>query len=151
MGGFSIWHLLILVLVMPFGLAAFLPLFIKPRGPNRFGPPASPRSFPSAFVTCMKKYADFSGRARRSEFWWYRLAVVLILAAGAIITHGSVLTDLVSLAFFLPDLAVSTRRLHDLNRSGWWVLLSFTGIGVISLIVLLAWPSQKDADAASVF
>ncbi len=150
MGGFSIWHLLILVLVIPFGLAGFLPLLIKPRGSNRFGATASPQSFPSAFVTCLKKYADFSGRARRSEFWWYRLAVFLILAAGAIVTHGSALTDLVSLAFFLPDLAVSTRRLHDLNRSGWWVLLGFTGFGIVSLIVLLAWPSQTD-DAAAAF
>ena len=150
MGGFAIWHLLILVLFIPFGLAAFLPLLIKPRGPNRFGAPAPAQTFPSAFVTCLKKYVDFGGRARRSEFWWYRLAVVLILAAAAILVHGSLLTDLVSLAFLLPDLAVTARRLHDLNRSGWWMLLAFSGFGIVSLIVLLAWPSQKD-DATAVF
>ncbi len=150
MGAFSIWHLAILVLPIPFGLAAFLPLLIKPSGPNRFGPPAEPQSFPSAFVTCLKKYVGFNGRARRSEFWWYRLGVVLILAVAAVAVHGSALTDLVSLAFFLPDLAVSSRRLHDLNRSAWWILLAFTGFGLISLIILWAWPSQKD-DQAQVF
>ncbi len=150
MGMFSIWHILILVLIIPFAVLAFLPLFIKPRGPNRFGPPAVPQTFPSAFVVCMKKYADFSGRARRSEYWWFRLAFVLILAAITIVTHSDPLIDLVSLAFFLPDLAAAVRRLHDLNRSGWWVLLGATGVGVIAVIILLAWPSQKD-DMAQVF
>ena len=151
MGGFSIWHVLILlVLFVPCLVLAFLPALVKPRGPNRYGTPAPSQTFPSAFVTCLKKYADFSGRAARSEYWWYRLAVALILAAGAIATRGSVLTDLISLAFFLPDLAVTARRLHDLNRSAWWILLSFTGFGIVSLIVLLAWPSQKD-DTARVF
>ena len=151
MGGLSIWHVLILlILFIPLLLLACLPIFIKPRGPNRFGMPAPAQTFPSAFVTCLKKYVDFSGRARRSEYWWYRLAIVLILSAAAIATRGSVLTDLISLAFFLPDLAVCVRRLHDLNRSGWWVLLGFTGFGIVSMIVLLAWPSQKD-DASAVF
>ena len=150
MGAFSIWHILILVALIAFVGLAFLPLIIKPAGPNRFGAPAMPQTFPSAFAQCLRKYADFRGRARRSEFWWYRLAVMLILAAVAIAVRGSALTDLVSLAFFLPDLAVATRRLHDINRSGWWILLGFTGFGAISLIVLLAWPSQRP-DETQVF
>ena len=147
MGMFSIWHLAILALPIPFGLTAFLPLLIKPSGPNRFGRAAAPQTFPSAFATCLRKYVDFSGRARRSEFWWYRLGVVLILAVAAIATRGSALTDLITLAFMLPDLAVFARRLHDINRSGWWILLAFTGFGLISLIILWAWPSQKDDQA----
>jgi len=79
------------------------------------------------------------------------LAVFLILAAVATITRGSsLLTDLVTLVFLLPDLAVSVRRLHDINRSGWWILLGFTGWGLITLIVLMIWPSQND-EAAQVF
>ncbi len=151
MGGFAIWHILILVLFLPCVAAAFLPLIIKPRGPNRFGATAMPQTFPSAFAQCLRKYVDFTGRAARSEFWWYRLGVMLILAAVAIAVHGSAVTDLVTLAFLLPDLAVATRRLHDLNRSGWWILLGFTGFGLIALIVLFAWPSQKPDDAAAAF
>ena len=146
MGEFSIWHILILLTIggLPGLILAFLPLFIKPRGPNRFGPPAQPRAFPSAFVACLRKYADFNGRGRRSEFWWYYLGVILILTAAALAIPGTTVTDLVTLAFFLPWLAAAARRLHDLNRSGWWILLGFSGFGLISLIVLLAWPSQKD-------
>jgi hypothetical protein len=146
MGGLSIWHILILLVIglLPGLVLAFLPLFIKPSGPNRFGPPGLPQTFPSAFVLCLKKYADFSGRGRRSEFWWYRLAVFLILAAAAIATRGSTVTDLLTLVFLLPDLAAATRRLHDLNRTGWWLLLVFTGFGIISLIILAAWPSQNE-------
>jgi uncharacterized membrane protein YhaH (DUF805 family) len=154
MGAFSIWHILILILILIVliagAAAAFLPLLIKPRGPNRFGLPAAAQTFPSAFVACLKKYVDFNGRAGRSEFWWYRLAVYLILAVAAIVTRGSTLTDIITLAFLLPDLAVTARRLHDLNRSGWWILLGFTVFGIIALIVLMAWPSQQD-DTARVF
>ncbi len=152
MGGFSIWHVLI-VLLIPFFLAGFLPLIIKPSGPNRFGPSAQPRNFPDAFLTCVRKYVDFQGRATRSEYWWFYLATVLIsvvldFVGGTRIGTG--LGGLASLVLLLPSLAAGARRLHDINRSGWWLLLMFSGFGAIGLIVLLAWPSQKN-DAANVF
>ncbi|MGN6424589.1 MAG: DUF805 domain-containing protein [Asticcacaulis sp.] len=59
---------------------------------------------------------------------------------------------IVTLFFLLPSLAVGARRLHDINRTGWWLLLLLTGFGAIGLIVLLIWPSQKDDEAiAQVF
>ena len=87
-----------------------------------------------AKVPVLEKYADFSGRASRPEFWWYVLALVVAFSVVGILdsilglshmifyTWGP-LTLLLRLATIVPSLAVSTRRLHDTNRSGWWVLL----------------------------
>ncbi|MDO8296647.1 MAG: DUF805 domain-containing protein [Caulobacter sp.] len=86
----------------------------------------------------LKKYADFQGRARRSEYWLFVLfqIIVYIIAAvlGAIAGGGdsgavNLLVGVVSLGLLLPSLAVSVRRLHDIDRTGWWVL-----IGLIPLI-----------------
>ena len=82
----------------------------------------------------LEKYADFSGRAPRAEFWWYVLAVVVvaiilrivesILGLSHMIFYAfGPLTLLFRLATIIPSLAVSVRRLHDTDRSGWWVLL----------------------------
>jgi len=74
-----------------------------------------------AFVTCLKKYADFSGRATRPEYWWFVLCEVLILGIASLISDT--LPGLFALALVLPALAVGARRLHDTGRSGWWLLL----------------------------
>jgi uncharacterized membrane protein YhaH (DUF805 family) len=158
MGTLSIWHLLFLVVL---GLPGFLPLLIKPSGPNRFGPPASPVKFSQAFSLCMRKYVDFTGRARRSEYWWFYLATFLIsfvisfvVSLVATASHISVppIKFLVTLFFLMPTLAVGVRRLHDINRTGWWLLLLLTGFGAIGLIVLLIWSSRKDDEViAQVF
>ena len=82
----------------------------------------------------LEKYADFTGRASRPEFWWYVLAlVVAFIVVGILERIGGVahmfwytwgpLTLLLRLATIVPSLAVTARRLHDTNRSGWWVLL----------------------------
>ena len=82
----------------------------------------------------LEKYADFSGRASRAEYWWYTLAlvvtfVVLSVIEGILGIKGMVfgvygpLTCLLWLATIVPGLAVGIRRLHDTNRSGWWILL----------------------------
>ena len=87
-----------------------------------------------AFVTCLKKYADFSGRATRSEYWWFVLCEVLILGIASLISDT--LPGLFALALVLPALAVGARRLHDTGRSGWWWFLSLLcGIGAIILFV----------------
>ncbi|HET8750253.1 MAG TPA: DUF805 domain-containing protein [Sphingomicrobium sp.] len=82
----------------------------------------------------IQKYADFTGRASRAEYWWYALAliiayVVLSIVEGILGIKGMVfgyygpLTCLLWLATIIPGIAVGIRRLHDTNRSGWWLLL----------------------------
>ncbi len=89
--------------------------------------------FTDAIKTCFNKYADFNGRAKRPEYWWYWLFIFLVsLAIGALSRSASGLFSLVTL---LPSLAVGARRLHDTDRSGWWQLLWF--IPIIGWIVLL--------------
>ena len=93
------------------------------------------------------KYATFSGRARRMEYWLFVLfyAVVSIVATVVDVSLGltlggedgmGLISTICGLALFLPSLAVSVRRLHDTGRSGWWILLMFVPIvGMIVLIV----------------
>jgi uncharacterized membrane protein YhaH (DUF805 family) len=89
--------------------------------------------------TCFSKYADFSGRASRSEYWWWFLFVVLVSAATGLISDK--LTAVFSLAVLLPGIAVSVRRLHDIDKSGWFLLLNF--IPVIGWVILLYWAVQE--------
>ena len=80
------------------------------------------------YIEVLKKYAVFSGRARRAECWYFYLFDFLISIVLALISEG-ILFGIYSLGTFIPGLAVSVRRLHDTNRSGWWLL-----IGLIPLI-----------------
>lgn len=110
-------------------------------------------TFGQAVSTCLGKYATFQGRATRSEFWWFYLACVLAGMVAGIIdllifrTSNGLLGSLVSLALFLPLLAAGARRLHDIDRSGWWQLLSFSVIGVLLLIYWWAQPGETTANA----
>jgi uncharacterized membrane protein YhaH (DUF805 family) len=100
------------------------------------------------YVSVIKKYAVFSGRAPRKEYWMFFLFNVIIsfvsgLLFGALKGMANIdlmmLMNLYSLAVLCPGLAVGVRRLHDTNRSGWWMLLGFIPfIGAIVLIVFLA-------------
>ncbi|MCK0126296.1 DUF805 domain-containing protein [Gelidibacter sp. F2691] len=108
--------------------------------------------FQTAVRTCFQKYVTFSGRAARSEYWWYTLfiivaSIVLGLVDGTIFGWGelfSPLSDLFSLATLLPSLAVTSRRLHDYDKSAWWMLLIL--IPIIGWIVLIYWMCQKGTD-----
>ncbi len=95
---------------------------------------------------CLAKYADFTGRATRSEYWWFVLFVVLVSAAASLVSHT--LSGLFSLATLVPSLAAATRRLHDTNRSGWWQLVCLVPVvGLIVLIVFLAQEGRSEASA----
>lgn len=116
----------------------------------------------SWYLLALKRYADFSGRSRRKEYWYFSLfncivVLVLIMIAAALGGFNSnesggtnpaampvfLLYVVYALAVFVPGLAVSVRRLHDTGRSGWWFLISFVPfIGGIWLIVLMCIDSQ---------
>ncbi|HWT71464.1 MAG TPA: DUF805 domain-containing protein [Oxalicibacterium sp.] len=89
--------------------------------------------------TCFAKYADFKGCAVRSEFWWWLLFNVIVSFALGIVSDK--LSLVFSLAVLLPNIAVTTRRLHDTDRSGWWQLIGL--IPLIGWIVLLVWCAQE--------
>jgi serine/threonine protein kinase len=100
---------------------------------------------------CSKQYADFKGRATRKEFWYFALIngllILLIfqIGQGMDIKEGDTfLTVFYSLVFFLPSLAVSIRRLHDADKSGWWLLINFIPIiGSIIFLTFMCLPSNE--------
>jgi len=100
--------------------------------------------FAQSIKTCFSKYAVFSGRASRSEFWWFALfgliggvvtAVIDVMILGYSAEAYGPINIIFTVITFLPYLAVGARRLHDINRSGWWQLITLTVIGIILLII----------------
>lgn len=97
-------------------------------------------------MTCLRKYAEFGGRATRAEYWWWILATTLVSTALSAIDSFvsaisglyvySPLSTIFGLAVLLPGLAVTARRLHDIGRSGWWQLL-WVIIGIIGIVPLV--------------
>ncbi len=98
-----------------------------------------------------QNYCNVSGRASRSEYWWYALFTMILGAVigfvlgifGAGSTAVSVIQGLVSLALLLPGLGLCVRRLHDISKSGWWIFISLVPLlGAILLIVWFCKPSD---------
>lgn len=103
-------------------------------------------TFQESIKACFNKYADFNGRATRSEFWWFFLFVFLVAMAASIISP--MLSMLFSLAVLLPSVTVGARRLHDTGRSGWWQLIGLIPlIGLIVLVVFMAQEGRAEASA----
>lgn len=101
------------------------------------------------FKLALSKFAEFTGRSRRSEFWYFMLGgFVLGLVVGGIgaVIGTTILSNVLSLALLIPSIAVGVRRLHDVGRSGWWMLIYFTGIGILVLIYWFAQDSQPGAN-----
>jgi|SRR5690554_1828813 len=105
------------------------------------------------YLAVLKKYAVFSGRARRKEYWFFALFNIIIsfvlgFIDGFVGTFSvdagiGVLGGIYTLAILLPSIAVSVRRLHDTDRSGWWLLISLVPIiGVIVLLVFMIQDSK---------
>jgi uncharacterized membrane protein YhaH (DUF805 family) len=78
-----------------------------------------------AVSACFKKYATFSGRATRSEFWWFYLAYILVIYVGGAITEYAYLFFFVMI---IPYLAAAVRRMHDGNHSGWWLFVPIVNL-----------------------
>jgi uncharacterized membrane protein YhaH (DUF805 family) len=97
--------------------------------------------FMQAVRTCLqKKYADFNGRAGRPEFWWFFLAQFLIMVVAGFL--GDIVSAIVALGLLVPGLAVGARRMHDIGKSGWFLLLGLIPIlGFFILIYFLVQPS----------
>ena len=94
------------------------------------------------YLTLMtQKYASFSGRARRTEYWMFFLVYfVIALVIGVVeglLSIGGYLTGIFALVHLLPSLGVTVRRLHDTGRSGWWILLGL--IPLVGAIILIVW------------
>lgn len=98
------------------------------------------KDFENAIIACFKKYAVFSGRSTRLEYWsftFFQILANIILSLVPVL--GNVLSSILVLACYIPSLAVSFRRLHDTGRSGLWHFAPFLGVvGFIPFIVLLA-------------
>jgi len=101
----------------------------------------------TAVKTCFSKYATFSGRASRSEYWFFYLftiiaSIVTWVIDTMLLGYSAEDTGAINLIFqiiiILPSIAVGARRLHDIGKSGWWQLLILTIIGIILLIVWFA-------------
>jgi uncharacterized membrane protein YhaH (DUF805 family) len=120
-----------------------------------------------AVKTCLRKYFDFTGRARRSEYWWFMLFLLIVYLVGSFLAAllstvlsgvfgieptklAIVLVMVLMLAFIIPAYSALTRRLHDTGRSGWWVVLA----AVLSLIYgfcysRLLWPFINEMGAGT--
>ncbi|NWG24234.1 MAG: DUF805 domain-containing protein [Pseudorhodoplanes sp.] len=110
-------------------------------------------NFQDAVKSGFKNYINFTGRAARSEFWyWVLFSVIggiLFASADAVVfpeNDQSPLASIFHLALLLPSLAIGARRLHDIDRTGWWQLLELTIVGIFVLIYWWVQPSQPGAN-----
>jgi len=110
-------------------------------------------SFQDAVRTALTaKYATFSGRARRSEFWFYVLFQAIVLVVAQLLDRiipgdFPIVYSIAGLALLVPFIAAAVRRLHDTGRSGWWFLLNLVPfVGAIVLIVFYAQDSKPGAN-----
>ncbi|MFK0237961.1 DUF805 domain-containing protein [Streptomyces vinaceus] len=99
------------------------------------------------YTDVLKKYADFSGRARRQEFWMFCLfnigVAIIVAIIDAVIGANMIIYGLYILAIIVPSIALAVRRLHDIGKSGWWYFITFVPvIGGIWLLVLFATEGQ---------
>ena len=118
-------------------------------------------NFFEAIKSCFVRYTDFSGRSIRSEYWNYAVFIIVLSFVFDYLDskiagvpyweytdwYGA-LTIILTIVTTIPSLAVSVRRLHDVNKSGWWLLIAFTVIGLIPLIY---WACKKGDETENRF
>ena len=111
--------------------------------------------FGEAIQSGFRNYVGFSGRAPRSEYWYWTLFVILMSIVASVLDVAifpfhqvSPLNTIVSLILLLPGIAVSARRLHDMDHTGWWLLIVLTGIGGL---ILLIWFCFKGTEGPNRF
>lgn len=100
------------------------------------------------FIDALKRYADFTGRARRKEYWMFVLFYLIFYIAAVVVdlVLGTYFLALIfALAMIIPSIAIAARRLHDTGRSGWWQLIALVPfVGFIILLVFLVMDSTAD-------
>lgn len=102
-------------------------------------------NYQQAIFTCFKKFADFKGRARRHEFWYFELFCVLLSLLLSFMNED--LATLAMLITLIPNIAVNVRRLHDIDRSGWWMLIAL--VPIVGILLLLFWAAQEGNPTAN--
>lgn len=110
----------------------------------------------ATYLAAMRRYATFAGRAPRSEYWWFKLCLAVLLFATLVIDRiaddpesAGALASLVILAHLLPNIALDVRRLHDLDRSGWFALVNL--VPLVGPIVLIVWCCQPGTRGGNQF
>jgi len=108
------------------------------------------------FLMALKNYTNFSGRSQRAEYWYYFLFYVILfliflfidLALGWADEQAGIgiLSGILVLGLLVPTLAVGVRRLHDIGRSGWWMLLSFVPFGAFALMIMATFDSKPGSN-----
>lgn len=100
-------------------------------------------TFPEAVKTCFARYLCFTGRASRSEYWWWTLFTVIICMPINLlfVEKAPAVVNIVQLALLLPSVSVGVRRLHDIGRSGWWLLIAL--IPIVGFIIVMVWAARK--------
>jgi uncharacterized membrane protein YhaH (DUF805 family) len=107
--------------------------------------------FPEAVRRGFKNYGNFKGRATRAEYWWWALFVVVAdviltivdMAIGSYASSTGLLSGLFGIATIIPGLALGARRLHDIDKSAWWLLMWFGFFLIVPGIVLIVWTVQR--------
>ena len=108
------------------------------------------------YVEAWKRYTDFKGRSARAGYWWpFLLTIIISFVLGGISAsvfgtasdEAGPLESVYQLAWLCPGIALGVRRLHDIGRNGWWLLIALTGVGVIVLIVWACRRGDTEANA----
>jgi uncharacterized membrane protein YhaH (DUF805 family) len=110
--------------------------------------------FVTAVKTGLGKYATFKGRAARSEYWFFALFYFIVSTIASVIAGAaegalSVLPVVVLIGLFVPILAVAVRRFHDVDKSGWWVLIGL--VPLVGIILQLVWFCKRGTDGSNRF
>ena len=112
-------------------------------------------TFSESISSCSENYAVFSGRAPRSEYWWFAvliaaIGVIAAMADAVVFGAGSgvpVFGLFAAVALLVPSLAVSVRRLHDTDRSAWWLLIAV--VPVVGAVMLFVWFCTRGSEGAN--